>query len=95
MLLGLFLQTAIFLFGGYGMVIRHDSANNVMKEQITGIQSELKQLAAIMIKIAVQSERQDAFAIRLNMLDQRMDDLRHGRGWVEKDDRQGLSGEYR
>lgn len=76
-IIGILLQTAIYLLGGYAMVIRNDGSNKALKEEVAGIQKELKTLATVMTTMAVQSERLNNISLRLNQLDNRVNEL-HG-----------------
>lgn len=53
------------------------------RADIADLKSEIKQLGAILTKLALQEQR-------LDMLDQRYEELRHGDGWVQRT----VNGEY-
>lgn len=91
-LIGIAVQTAIFLLGGYGMVIRNDGSNRALKEQVAGIQAELKGLAAVVTQLAVQTVRLDSLSERMTMADRRIEELRHGKGFIRGES--GVNGEY-
>jgi K+/H+ antiporter YhaU regulatory subunit KhtT len=82
-LLGIAVQTVLFIIGGYALVIRNDENRKSLEKQISNIQEELKALGKIMTQMAVQTTRIDAISQRVNLLDQRVDDLRHGKGIVQ------------
>jgi hypothetical protein len=91
-LIGLGIQTVLFLAGGYGMVLRNDWSNKALKEQITGMEEELKALTKVIIEQAVQSTRIDNLTSQITVLQREVSDLRRGNGWVTG--RKGLDGEY-
>lgn len=83
---GIAIQTFLLLAGGYGMVIKNNKDSGFLKEQIKGVQSEIKGLSEVVVKLAVQTTRLDALNERFNLLDKRLDDLRHGKGIVHGDE---------
>ncbi len=91
-LIGIIVQTIFWLAGGYAMVIRNDGSNKAIKEEIKGIQDELKTLAAVVTAMAVQGERLNNLSQRMNMIDVRMDDVVRKEGWVSG--RRVVDGEY-
>jgi hypothetical protein len=52
-------------------------------DDIADLKHEIKQLGAILTKLALQEQR-------LDMLDKRYEELRHGDGWIQR----GINGEY-
>ena len=74
------------------MVIRNDGSNQAIKEEIEGIQHELKTLATVIVTMAVQEERLTNLSKRMNMIDKRMDDLVQAEGWLKG--RRVVDGEY-
>jgi hypothetical protein len=81
-LVGVGIQTILFLLGGYAMVVRNDGSNKTLKEQVTGIQSELKSLATVVTSLAVQDERLNNQAHRIDLMDDKIERLRRGDGFV-------------
>ena len=81
-LIGIAIQTILYLLGGYALVIRSSEGNRVLREQVLGIQLELKSLANVVTKIAVQDERLNNQGQRLNDLDQKIESLRRGDGFI-------------
>jgi peptidoglycan hydrolase CwlO-like protein len=71
-LVGIGVQTILFLLAGYGMVIRTDSSVNSLKEEVKEMQREIKSMADVVTQIAVQTVRIDSVNDRLNMLDARI-----------------------
>jgi cell division protein FtsB len=63
-------------------------------EQVSEMQKEIKSMADVIARLAVQTSRLDSLSERFNTLDARIEEMRHGRGYVERDNRKGLSGEY-
>lgn len=55
-----------------------------MQKEITELKEVAKSLAVIITAQAVQTVRQDSQGERLNILDKRVEDLRHGEGFIVK-----------
>ncbi len=91
-LAGIIIQTAMYLLGGYALVIRSDQSNKDLKEEVEAIQSEIKALSKIVSQMAVQEERLTNLSSRMNMFDRRMDDVVRQAGWVTG--RRIVDGEY-
>jgi hypothetical protein len=91
-LLGIGVQTALFLFGGAAMVLRTDFSSKSLKEQVTSIQSELKGLAVVVTTLAVQDERMNNQAHRIDAMDEKIERLRRGDGFVAGS--RGIEKEY-
>lgn len=53
-----------------------------MQREIKELKDVAKSLALVITAQAVQTTRQDAQAERLNILDKRVEDLRHGNGFI-------------
>lgn len=81
-LLGIGIQTALYLLAGYAMVIRSDGSIKTMSKQVDGMQTKLDGLAVIVTTLAVQDERLNTQSQRLNQLEQRIEALRRGEGFV-------------
>jgi hypothetical protein len=81
-LVGIGVQTALFLFGGVAMVIRTNYSNDVLKEQVLGIQIELKGLSSVVTSLAVQDERLNNQARRIDIMDEKIERLRRGDGFI-------------
>jgi hypothetical protein len=79
---GILLQTVLYLLGGYAVIIRNGEGNRVLREQIQGIQIELKSLAHVVTQMAVQDERLNNQGHRLNEMDKRIEALRRGDGFI-------------
>lgn len=91
-LIGIAVQTVLFLLGGYGMVLRNKYSNDSLKEQMEGMQKELEKLASVIVTQAVQTTRIDTLMQSYAMLNRTVEDLRRGDGWIGK--RKGIDGEY-
>jgi hypothetical protein len=81
-LVGIGIQTALFLLGGYGLVLRNDFSNKALNKQVEGIELELKGLAVIVTTLAVQDERLNNQARRIDVMDQKIEGMRRGEGFV-------------
>jgi Skp family chaperone for outer membrane proteins len=82
-LLGIGLQTAIFLFGGVVMIIRNDISLKAFQKELAKMQQELQSLSQVITRQAVQDERLNEQSKRMSMLEQRLEDLRRGKGYVQ------------
>ncbi len=79
----------VMLVGG-GMIIwrmsrmatRFELIGDAQAKEITEIKNEVTAMRVLMTTVAVQKERLDSQGARLNLLDQRYDELRHGEGFV-------------
>lgn len=91
-LFGILAQTAIFLLGGYGMVLRNDWSNKALEKKMENMQVELKKLAEVIVTQAVQTTKIDNLASQVVMLQRNVEDLRRGNGFVRG--RSSLDGEY-
>lgn len=81
-LLGIAIQTILYLLGGFAIVIRSSEGNRALQEQVRGIQTELKSLAHVVTQMAVQDERLNNQGQRLNDMDKKIEALRRGDGFV-------------
>lgn len=91
-LIGIGIQTLLFLLGGWGMVLKNNWSNEALKEQINGMKEELKQLALVITTQAVQTQRIDSLSASYVLLHRTVEDLRRGMGWVTG--RKTVDGEY-
>ena len=91
-LIGIVVQTALFLSGGYAMVLRNDWSNRNLKSEVQGIQIELKKLSEVVTQMAVQTVRIDNLSDQFTMLQRNVEDLRRGNGFVRG--RSGIEGEH-
>ncbi len=93
-LVGIGVQTAMILLGGAGMVIRNDSSLKAFQKEIAKMQHELQSLSQVITQQAVQAERLNEQSRRMNMLEQRVEDLRRGRGYVQERHNETVDREY-
>ena len=91
-LIGIGVQTILYLLGGYAMVIRNDMGSKALKEKIDGMQKELQKLAEVVTMQAVQTSRLDNLTSQLTSVERRVEDLRRGNGYVRG--RAAVDGEY-
>lgn len=89
-------QTLIYVLGGVAIVVRASEGNKELRKDLASMQDELKQLAKVITKQAVHDERLTEQSRRMTMLEQRIEDLRRGRGYVSDRDqaRMSVDGEY-
>jgi septal ring factor EnvC (AmiA/AmiB activator) len=86
-------QTLLFLAGCYAMVLRNDWSTRSLKEQMEGMQAELKKLAEVITQQAVQTTRIDNLNSQVATLEREVSDLRRGNGWIIRN-RGGIEGEH-
>jgi cell division protein FtsB len=91
---GLALQTLLILGGGYAMVVRADMMTKALREEVKAMKEEVKGLASVITTQAVHAERMDNMSKRLTMVQQTVEDLRRGRGYVQERMPQAVDGEY-
>ena len=77
------MQTALFLLGGYAMVLRNDWSTKDLKEDLKVMEGDLKKLAQVITQIAVQDIRIDNLTSLMVNLQHELSDLRRGDGWIE------------
>lgn len=84
------LGTLVSMIGGGGIIIwrisrmatRFEMFGRAQADEIKEIKNEMVAMRALMTAVAVQKERLDGQAERLNLLDRRYEELRHGEGYV-------------
>ncbi len=91
-LIGIGVQTIIFLLGGYAMVLRNDWSNKALKDEVKGMQEEIQKLSQVVVQMAVQTVRIDNLTQHFSVLQRTVEDLRRGNGFVRG--RTGVDGEY-
>ena len=91
-IIGIAVQTALFLLGGYAMVLRNDWSNKALKIELMAMQKQLEKLAEVITTQAVQTTRIDALYGLYASADRRIEDLRRGNGYVTG--RSSVDGEY-
>ena len=91
--LGIAVQTLLFLGGCYGMILRNDWSTKTLKEQLDGVQDELKKLAEVITTQAVQTTRIDNLNSQVTTMQRELSDLRRGNGFIVRG-RSGIDGEH-
>ena len=84
-IIGIAVQTALFLLGGYAMVLRNDWSNKALKAELVAMQRQLEKLAEVITIQAVQTTRIDNLHQQITMLQRNYEDLRRGTGIIERD----------
>ena len=84
-LVGIGVQTALFLLGGYAMVLRNDWSNKALKAELVAMQRQLEKLSEVITIQAVQTTRIDNLHQQITMLQRNYEDLRRGTGIIERD----------
>jgi hypothetical protein len=82
-ILGLGVQTALFVLAGYAMVLKNDWSNKALAKQLEVMEDELKKLNTVITQIAVQDVRIDNLTGLVVTMQRELSDLRRGRGWIE------------
>lgn len=88
------IQTVVFLFGGGAMVLRASSDSKELREDMKSMQEELKGLAKVVTTQAVQAERLNEQSRRMTLLEERVEDLRRGKGYVNDREAKVVDREY-
>ncbi len=86
-IIGLGVQTALFVLAGYAMVLKNEWSSKALTVQLHDMEQELKKLADIITQIAVQDVRIDNLTGLMVTMQRELADLRRGRGWIEEQDR--------
>jgi len=86
-ILGLGMQTALFILAGYAMVLKNDWSNKALAKQLEVMEDELKKLNTVITQIAVQDVRIDNLTGLLVTMQKELTDLRRGKGWIEEQDK--------
>lgn len=84
-IIGIAVQTALFLLGGYAMVLRNDWSNKALKAELVAMQRQLEKLSEVITIQAVQTTRIDNLHQQITMLQRNYEDLRRGTGIIERD----------
>ena len=92
-LIAIAVHTLLFLAGCYAMVLRNDWSTRALKEQMEGMQAELKKLAEVITMQAVQTTRIDNLNSQMTTVQRELSDLRRGNGWILRG-RGDVEGEY-
>jgi hypothetical protein len=80
--LGSLLTICTILFAGLGFYFQTLYDSKTFRVDISEIKTDLRVLNKVIADLAVQTSRLDNQADRLNRLDVRIDELRHGKGFV-------------
>ena len=88
-LIGIAIQTALFLLGGYAMVIKADIGARNLKEEVHEMKEQLERLSEVITVQAVQTTRLDNLTSLVASMEKRVEDLRRGQGYVERRDHLG------
>lgn len=73
---------AIFV-SGIGFYWKQVYDSKFFKQEITDIKAYLKTLNDVVLRLALQTERLDGQGIRIGRLENVIDELRHGKGFVK------------
>lgn len=75
--IGTVIQTLIFFFGFLSVIIRTETNVKDLKTEVTEIQREIRVVADVVTKLAVQNERLDNFGHRLNVVEDNVESIYH------------------
>ena len=92
-LIGLGVQTVIFLAGVYAMVLRSAWTGKGLKDEMAGLKKQMEKLAEVITMQAVQTTKIENINTQLVMLQRNVEDLRRGDNWITGH-RKGVDGEY-
>ena len=76
-------EMAIFVLGGFIVIIKQSSHVTYMRQELAEMQNEIKKLGDVLTKIALTD-------LRLTNVEQDVRELKHGIGFV----RNSINGEY-
>ena len=93
-IIGIVIQTSLFMLGGYSLVVRHDESTKYLKTEMHGMQQQLQKLSEVITQMAVQTIRVDNLNNQVTMLQKTVEELRRGTGWIGKGSRTSVDGEY-
>ncbi len=85
-IIGLGVQTALFVLAGYAMVLKNDWSSKALATQMSEMEDEIKKLAIVITQIAVQDIRIDNLTSLVANLQHELYDLRRGRGVITEKD---------
>lgn len=88
------MQTGLYLLAGYAMVIRTSSTAEGLRSEVSAMKDQLKELANIIVTQARQDERLNNMSMRINRLDNTVEMLRKGAGWIKDPDAKSVDREY-
>lgn len=78
------IQTVAIIFGGITVVARTSAATKQLQRDLKAMEEELKDLAKVVTAQAVQAQRLDDQSRRMTMLEQRIEEMRRGKGYVQE-----------
>ncbi len=81
-MIGLGVQTALFVLAGYAMVLKNEWSSKALAKQLDSVDDELKKLALVITQIAVQDVRIDNLTGLVVTMQRELADLRRGEGWI-------------
>lgn len=93
-LIGITIQTVLFLLGGYAMVIRNDWSVKAMKEEMEKMELQIGRLAEVITQLAVQDTKINNITSQYTILARTVEDLRRGDGYIKQRNVGGINGEY-
>lgn len=79
-IIGIFAVTQIVSF--VWVVTSMKAGLLILKTQMVDVRDDLKKINDVLVELAVQKTRMDVLAERMQLLDTRYEELRHGEGFV-------------
>jgi hypothetical protein len=84
---GHIIQIGVILGGGFvALIVMRQSVSN-LKDDMTDMKAELKQVAKVLVTMAVTT-------VRLDNVEKDIRDMKHGRGFIRDRQDGGIQGEY-
>jgi hypothetical protein len=82
--LGNLFTIAVVVFSAGGFYVATRSGMTSMSNAILGLTDDVKELSKVVTAVAVQNQRIENVGERLNMIERRYDELRHGEGLINR-----------
>lgn len=83
-LIGIGVQTLLYLVGAYTLVVRNDTRMEALRTQMTDVTQELKKLSEVVTIQAVQTIRLDNLTALVATCQRQIEDLRRGDGYITR-----------
>jgi hypothetical protein len=91
--IGNIIEVVSIITGGLLVLVKLNSNLLSLKNDVSGMQSEIKKIGDILIGMARFDEKLSGLTTRLNGHDREIYEIKHGRGFVQGS-RGGIDGEY-
>lgn len=91
---GNLIQVVAMLGGGLVVLVTLRNTVARLQTDVGSVQTEVKKMGDILVKMAVAENRLDNTDTRLTIVERDLRDLRRGEGWI-RGGRESLEGEYK